>query len=255
MRVSTKKHIIRLAGGLTALALIVGIVNANADAPRTVQSPVATLALESTTSTTEPTTTTAPAPTTTAVRVASAAPVAASKAPDTRAQMVFTTLGARYSWGERSNAVKQLQGVLKVTQDGLYGKQTRKAHVAALTYFGMSTANVPSPPVSAAPSSGSSGRRCEQFEGTARAAGWAESEIPRLSYVMWRESKCTVTAYNGKGRDQSYGLVQINTKGANWAELQRRCGLSSKDQLFDPYTNLACGKQLHRAYGWRPWGF
>lgn len=251
MRVPTKKHITRLAGGFTALALIVGIASVNADSPRAVRAPATT----STTSTIpESTTTTVLAPTTTvAVKVASAPPVVDSKSVDSRTQMVFAALAAKYHWGERSAAVKRLQGVLKVTQDGVYGKQTRKAHISALKYLGMSTASVPNPPSGGSAPSG--GKRCAQYEDTARAAGWAESEIPRLSYVMWRESKCTPTAYNGKGRDQSYGLVQINTKGGNWAELQRRCGLSSKDQLFDPYTNLACGKQLQRAYGWRPWGF
>ena len=246
MSVPTKKYLVRLVSGFTALALIVGIASVNADAPRTVQS------AETPTTTTlqETATTAASTPTTLAVKVA---PATAPKVVDVRAKLVFATLAAKYHWGERSEAVKRLQGVLKISQDGVYGKQTRGAHINTLKYFGMSTASVPSPPSGA--TAPSSGKRCTQYEDTARAAGWTESEIPRLSYVMWRESRCAVTAYNGKGRDQSYGLVQINTKGANWVELQRRCGLSSKDQLFDPYTNLACGKQLKQAYGWRPWGF
>lgn len=94
---------------------------------------------------------------------------------------------------------------------------------------------------------------CAQYQDEALAAGWRVSDWPNIRRIMWRESRCEHWQYNGKRRDRSYGLMQINTKGALWGELQWRCKLSSKDQLFDPFTNLACAKALHRAYGWRPW--
>jgi hypothetical protein len=96
--------------------------------------------------------------------------------------------------------------------------------------------------------------RCTQYESVARRAGWPAHAIGRVSRITWRESRCTPGAYNGKGRDRSYGLMQINTKGALWGELQRRCKLTSRDQLFTPAVNLACAYKLYLAYGWKPWG-
>ena len=94
---------------------------------------------------------------------------------------------------------------------------------------------------------------CPQHTQTALRAGWSRSELAKVSRTAFRESRCKPTAFNGRGRDRSYGLLQINTKGANWSELQRRCHLTSKAQLFDPYTNLACAHTLRMAYGWKPW--
>lgn len=99
--------------------------------------------------------------------------------------------------------------------------------------------------------------RCREWEAAAVAVGWKPSNVTRLSKIMWRESRCDPQAYNGRHRDRSYGLLQINTKVTRridlWSELQRRCGLTSRDQLFDPVTNLSCGLMLFRAYGWKPW--
>ena len=97
--------------------------------------------------------------------------------------------------------------------------------------------------------------RCTQYESVARRAGWPAHAIGRVSYITWRETRCSPTAYNGRDRDRSYGLMQINTKGALWAEVARRCHLTNRQQLFVPSINLACGHRLYVAYGWRPWGW
>lgn len=95
--------------------------------------------------------------------------------------------------------------------------------------------------------------RCAQYQQTALNAGWSMRDWSRLSRIMYRESHCDTTQVNLRGRDRSYGLLQINTKGALWGELQRRCGLTDRSQLLEPTVNLRCGKILHRVYGWRPW--
>ena len=54
-----------------------------------------------------------------------------------------TILLKKYSWLENSPQVKNLQRVLQITADGIYGPGTRKAHLAALTGAGLSTWGVP----------------------------------------------------------------------------------------------------------------
>ena len=97
--------------------------------------------------------------------------------------------------------------------------------------------------------------RCPQYEPLL--ALYPRWNVQRMSRIMFRESRCSPFAYNGRNRDRSYGLLQINTKTTPrldlWGELQRRCGLVSRDQLFDPAVNIACGATLHRVYGYRPW--
>lgn len=75
-----------------------------------------------------------------------------------------------------------------------------------------------------------------------------------FDYVMWRESRCQPRALNIGRRDRSYGLTQINTKGTLWPEVQRRCKVTYREQLFNPRTNIACAAALYKAYGRRPWG-
>lgn len=248
MRVLTKKHIVRIASGLTAAAvLFAGIASISGDTSRTMRSLVTDSTVQSTTSTLGSTTTTAPAPTTT-VRVASST----LKAPNPRTYAALIALTAKYRWSERSAAVKQLQSVLKVVQDGVYGPQTRKAHINALKWLGAPAADVPTPPAGTAPSVGNG---CPQWLDTARSAGWAEEDLARLTRVMWRESRCNPQAHNGTGPDDSYGLLQVNVKGYLWKGRAQMCGLSERSDLFDPATNLRCALVLWQRSGWRPWGF
>jgi peptidoglycan hydrolase-like protein with peptidoglycan-binding domain len=108
----------------------------------------------------------------------------------------------------------------------------------------------PAPPAPASSVVGKPGD-CQSYGSTLAKYGMPKSYFLR---VMNRESGCLPLAYNGKNRDRSYGLLQINTKGALWGEIKRRCGLTNKNQLFDPETNIMCGSKLYAAYGKRPWG-
>ena len=93
-------------------------------------------------------------------------------------------------------------------------------------------------------------RGCPEYEGYMVDNGLP---VKTFSPIAWRESKCNPAAYNGRNKDRSYGIFQINTKGSLWGEIQRRCGLTDKEQLFDPPTNIACAAALYRTYGTRPW--
>lgn len=103
-----------------------------------------------------------------------------------------------------------------------------------------------------APSAGFSGR-CKQWAATAIAAGWPRAQIPKVLRTIWRESRCNPRAFNPRGRDRSYGLLQMNMK-ANRAWAFKRCGISAETDLFNGYTNLRCAYLLYKAAGgWRPW--
>lgn len=115
------------------------------------------------------------------------------------------------------------------------------------------TPSVPSvPAVTAAPTTVRSGQRCPQFEDTARAVGWPEDAIDRLSYIMWRESRCEPTAHNPRPPDDSYCLIQLNMRAhKSWVGPIVDWDFN---RLFDPTVCLTVGLELwHKAGGWGPW--
>jgi hypothetical protein len=83
--------------------------------------------------------------------------------------------------------------------------------------------------------------------------GWPADTLANLSYIINRESRCDPTAYNGKGPDRSYGLLQINTIAPLWGYVQKTCGINQPEELLNPETNLSCGLQYYLDQGWRPW--
>ncbi|NDD85617.1 hypothetical protein EBZ38_15250 [bacterium] len=84
--------------------------------------------------------------------------------------------------------------------------------------------------------------RCPEFRQTALDAGWSEADWPRLDAIIWRESRCSATAHNRRGKDDSYGLVQLNMRAhRSWV---RPLVDGDFDRLLDPATNLAVARQL-----------
>lgn len=74
--------------------------------------------------------------------------------------------------------------------------------------------------------------------------------------IMARESLCLYNVHNGRRRDDSYGLFQINTFGNLWAGhkgVQHLCGTVEKAELYDPETNIRCAAAMLAEYGRRPW--
>lgn len=140
-------------------------------------------------------------------------------------------------------AVAHFQRANGIAPDGIVGPAVLRAMGLPIS------STTAAPPVTAPPPSPVAGR-CPYTHLL------VEYSLPvgYFDRVMYRESRCQANAYNGRHRDRSYGLLQINTKGALWGELKRRCGLTSKDQLFDPRTNVACAAQLYKVYGKKPWG-
>lgn len=97
------------------------------------------------------------------------------------------------------------------------------------------------------------GSRCPQHYATALSAGWAPAEWAKLDRIMYRESRCQPTAYNGNRntRDDSYGLVQLNMLAhKNWVGPILEWDFN---RLFDPQTNLYVARVLYSKCGFGPW--
>jgi len=92
----------------------------------------------------------------------------------------------------------------------------------------------------------------ERWHALALSVGWLEAEWQWLSCVVFRESRGMPDAYNGRDRDRSYGLVQLNTKGALWGWFVA-LGLTDRAQLFDPTTNLYAARAMFLQFGRQPW--
>jgi len=98
---------------------------------------------------------------------------------------------------------------------------------------------------------------CGQWWELAIEAGWGESELEKLDYIMWRESRCDPTQHNttlNKDGSTDIGLTQINDR--SWCLPTRwypngylqTIGTLAKvgcEELFDPFTNLRAAKTIY----------
>ena len=104
--------------------------------------------------------------------------------------------------------------------------------------------------------------RCDQWMDLARQVGWAEDELPKLSYTIYRETRCRPDQHNADDpMGGSNGLMQINqfwckpTRYWPGGWLQAQGVLEHCDELYDPETNLRAGLAIRNNSGWSPWGF
>jgi hypothetical protein len=86
--------------------------------------------------------------------------------------------------------------------------------------------------------------QCPQWYGTAIGVGFDDSEWPTVDRIMYAESRCDPSAYNGASGVT--GLMQIMQF---WAE---DCGGIPSD-LYDPWFNLACALHVRNVQGWGAW--
>jgi hypothetical protein len=95
----------------------------------------------------------------------------------------------------------------------------------------------------------------QQIAQLARQAGWPEDKIPFVVGVAGAESGFKPKALNPNAStgDESYGLMQINMLGAMGPERLKAFGLQSKEQLYDPLTNLKAAKQIYDWQGPGAW--
>jgi hypothetical protein len=102
--------------------------------------------------------------------------------------------------------------------------------------------------------------RCDEWMPLARVIGWPEEELPKLSYVIYRESRCRPDQHNPDDpMGGSNGLTQINqfwckpTRYWPGGWLQTHDILDHCDELYDPRISLTASLALWENSGWTPW--
>ena len=121
------------------------------------------------------------------------------------------------------------------------------------------TVDRPSPPSSGeqaaytAPAAGKIYTKGE-LEALAVQGGFSQDQAPLVAQIAMGESGGDPTAFNGEGRDQSYGIMQINMLGDMGPERRQQFGISSNEQLNDPLTNMRAAHAIYQQQGWGAWG-
>lgn len=84
-------------------------------------------------------------------------------------------------------------------------------------------------------------------------AGFTGKNLDIAIAVALAESGGVTTAHNTAGRDNSYGLWQINMLGDMGPDRRKRFGLKSNSELLDPTTNARAAHMIWKSEGWQPW--
>ena len=109
---------------------------------------------------------------------------------------------------------------------------------------------------SGAPANSESGGR-DWLYNLAKQAGFTDDQARIMAAIAMAESGGKANAFNGKGRDLSYGLWQINMLGGMGPERRQLFGINSNAALYDPLTNARAAKAIfdQQGYGaWSVWG-
>jgi len=94
--------------------------------------------------------------------------------------------------------------------------------------------------------------KCGEWHDLAIDVGFTEEEWPKVSQIIWKESRCTIDAWNG----HDAGLTQVNQIHTEWLN---QMGYSYPDDMFDPRMNLEFAYNLYSSReekgqcGWKPW--
>lgn len=83
--------------------------------------------------------------------------------------------------------------------------------------------------------------------------GASPREAAELASVVMPESSGNPYALNPRGRDESYGLWQINMKGDMGPERRAQWGLKGNEELYNPETNARAALDLYRHGGMGHW--
>jgi hypothetical protein len=96
--------------------------------------------------------------------------------------------------------------------------------------------------------------KCSEWYPVAIKAGWPVDDLPKLGRIMWAESRCIYNISNCC----SDGLVQMEWS-AHKGWLKTEFGITEREELYDPYTNLLVARWLYYyaeenyGCGWQPW--
>jgi len=94
-----------------------------------------------------------------------------------------------------------------------------------------------------------------QIAAHVRAAGFPEELVPTKVAIAMAESSGNPKAHNPNAStgDDSYGIFQVNMRGAMGPERRRQFGLQSNEQLFDPAINAQAAKKIFDSQGLNAW--
>lgn len=176
---------------------------------------------------------------------------------------VADVLTADFDWMRASNDTLELQQLIGVEADGVYGPRTRKAHVAMLKILRLSVSGVPDKPAGSiahyvVPDPVSDGPFWENVERwrpivTEAVFAWGgdEADVHRFLRIMQCESAGIPTAKNPFS--SASGLMQQLAR--YWPQRASAAGMPGAD-VFDPYANIWVSAWLALAApggGWGHW--
>lgn len=84
-------------------------------------------------------------------------------------------------------------------------------------------------------------------------AGFSGSAVDTAVAIAFAESGGNPNAHNTKGKDDSYGLWQINMKGDLGPSRRKDFGLKADSDLLDPQTNARVAFGIYKRSGFNPW--
>jgi hypothetical protein len=96
-------------------------------------------------------------------------------------------------------------------------------------------------------------KRCPQWEPKFREHGLP---VKAFSYISWRESRCSVSAWNrtlNKNKTHDIGLVQINDSWKTVTSQICKAPYGDMTVLFNVDCNLSVAKYLYDNGGLRHW--
>ena len=94
----------------------------------------------------------------------------------------------------------------------------------------------------------------QELEQLAVQGGFSADDAPLVAKIAMGESSGNPMAFNGKGADKSYGIMQINMLGDMGPERRAQFGLKSNEELYDPLTNMKAAYKIYQQQGWGAWG-
>lgn len=84
-------------------------------------------------------------------------------------------------------------------------------------------------------------------------AGFTGSALDIAVAIAKAESGWNPKAHNGVGKDDSYGLMQINMIGGLGPARRKQFGLKANSDLYDPATNMRVAHGIYASQGFQPW--
>lgn len=92
-----------------------------------------------------------------------------------------------------------------------------------------------------------------ELRSLAQQAGFKGADVNIAAAVAMAESSGNSRSYNPVGRDDSYGLWQINMKGSLGPDRRKKFGITKNSDLFDPGINARAAKRIKDDSGWGAW--